>query len=290
MYGADYGKELQILSYRDETMDLPSYSLLDNPLSNAEENCPKTLVDDESTDPEGNQVDTESLMDYSVENPMTSPGDNPRDSSMDNPVGFPIVIAMDNLLNESGKHSIYDLVDNRADNSLDNPMGNHSQSEIALGIPLENPINPSVDSHVESEDVDMLIESKLKRCNLKREYSPGHSVHEPFKCPHCDRCFRTKGYLKLHKEVHSGDRPFKCSKCKKTFRLQSHLLQHIPIQSEILPFECTRCDKIFHLKRHFQEDTLMHSGRKPFHCSECKKTFRLKSHLKQHKMTHSENK
>ena len=302
------GKVLPALSLTDKPMDPPSYTVLNNPLSNTEENCKKTLVDNGIIDQVGNQVDGDSLMDYSLENPMTDPGDNPvdnsgdnpEDSSVYNPVVDPIDIAVDNLVNEALKNPTDNLVDDQADNSVDNSMDNSSQLEISSGIPVDNSVNTSVDNHVESEDVDMLIENKLKRYNLQdmnfnveivnHEYSPGRSLGKPFKCPHCDRCFRTKGYLKLHRETHSGDRPFECFKCERTFRLQSHLVQHIATHSEERPFECTRCDKIFRLKRHLQEHIPTHSRRKPFQCSLCEKSFRLKSHLQQHKMTHSENK
>ena len=139
-------------------------------------------------------------MDYLVENPITHPGDNPMDNLMNNRVGGAIDIAVDNLVTEPVKNSYNNPFDSQADNSLDNP------------------VNKLVHNQVDSEDVKTLIGNKQKRCDLKdlnfnveivnHEYSTRRSVCMPLKCPHYDRCFHTKGYLKLHRATHSGDRPF----------------------------------------------------------------------------------
>ena len=73
-------------------------------------------------------------------------------------------------------------------------------------------------------------------------------------CDVCNKTFKSKSYLKIHKRTHSGKKPYKCEK--------GDLTRHM----------------------------LVHNGKKDFQCFVCLKEFQRKEHLKQRMVSHTKEK
>ena len=52
-----------------------------------------------------------------------------------------------------------------------------------------------------------------------------------FICDVCEKTFKTKSSLTVHKRIHSIERSFKCDTCDKRFTRKDHLLQHMVVHT-----------------------------------------------------------
>lgn len=107
------------------------------------------------------------------------------------------------------------------------------------------------------------------------------AIHdEPtFKCPNCDKSFKTRRYLKDHyNTMHRVERPFACSvgECPKTFNTKRLLLLH-QIRAHTGKLAAER-GKLKLLK--FLADA------RNILCGTCGKAFKLKSDLRTHEKRH----
>ena len=80
--------------------------------------------------------------------------------------------------------------------------------------------------------------SFTKRCNLNRHMQEVHNIESrfdidkltvlsyPFKCDQCDKKYKRKDHLKLHKDPKHGFVMFECGQCKKVFTVKSNLARH----------------------------------------------------------------
>ena len=115
-----------------------------------------------------------------------------------------------------------------------------------------------------------------------------HLNKRQFVCEECNQRFHHNSTLLNHKRcVHSNDRPFVCNEidCNKTFKLKSLLNLHKKRHSSVKSFGCDKCDKRFKLERDLLIHNEVHINNRPFVCprSNCNKTFKRKGDLKQHK-------
>ncbi|XP_059407298.1 transcription factor E4F1 isoform X2 [Carassius carassius] len=111
-----------------------------------------------------------------------------------------------------------------------------------------------------------------------------------YKCPHCERMFKTLTYLRLHVKGHVGYKPFKCLTCQKEFLMGHVLKKHMETHISERRYKCGECGKQFKAIGHVREHMKAHSDERPYQCSFCDKSYKTKNALQVHHRTHGEEK
>ena len=115
--------------------------------------------------------------------------------------------------------------------------------------------------------------------------SNGITEPRPYVCTVCDKWFKKRKYLNIHrKRRHSGvDTKHKCSECGKCFLRSCDLAVHGRTHSGERPFECTVCSRRFATSSNLYVHGRIHSGEKPYTCSVCGSSFSRSWVLQQHR-------
>uniref|UniRef100_A0A8C5WBH8 Uncharacterized protein n=1 Tax=Leptobrachium leishanense TaxID=445787 RepID=A0A8C5WBH8_9ANUR len=108
-----------------------------------------------------------------------------------------------------------------------------------------------------------------------------------FACSECEKCFRSKVDLTVHKRNHTGGKPFACSECRKGFKTKGELTVHKRNHTGEKPFACSECGKCFKTKGELTVHERVHTGERPFACSECGKGCNTKGELTKHEKIHT---
>lgn len=111
-----------------------------------------------------------------------------------------------------------------------------------------------------------------------------------YKCPHCERMFKTLNYLRVHVKGHVGYKPFKCLTCQKEFLTGYVLKKHMETHVSERRYKCGECGKQFKAIGHVREHMRAHSDERPYHCSFCDKSYKTKNALQVHHRTHADDK
>jgi len=111
--------------------------------------------------------------------------------------------------------------------------------------------------------------------------------NKKIKCDGCDKTFRYKSDLKLHRRKHIADRPFACDVCTKTFKSPGDLNVHMRVHSEVKPFQCEVCTNRYKSRGELKVHVRSHTGEKPYSCNQCGKTFSQSTNLRRHEKTHT---
>ncbi|XP_067228593.1 transcription factor E4F1 isoform X1 [Chanodichthys erythropterus] len=111
-----------------------------------------------------------------------------------------------------------------------------------------------------------------------------------YKCPHCERMFKTLAYLRVHVKGHVGYKPFKCLTCQKEFLTGYVLKKHMETHISERRYKCGECGKQFKAIGHVREHMRAHSDERPYHCSFCDKSYKTKNALQVHHRTHADEK
>ncbi len=85
-------------------------------------------------------------------------------------------------------------------------------------------------------------------------------------------------------------RNFKCPQCEKSFKTNRDLKQHSIVHSQTKNFECPKCGKLFKTNRDLQSHLRTHNNKRDFKCEICNKEFKRPDALKKHKRTHPDKK
>eukprot|EP01083_Nonionella_stella_P056091 147887_1 len=102
-------------------------------------------------------------------------------------------------------------------------------------------------------------------------------------CEFCSKKFARKTNLKQHLRVHTNERPFQCKYCIKKFKQHHSLMDHIRTHTGEKPFKCEWCPKKFAAKCNYIVHRRIHTGERPYKCEHCKKEYASKSGYNSHK-------
>lgn len=178
--------------------------------------------------------------------------------------------------------------------------------------------DPTVPDNSSSEfdepgHVEIIFSDPLAPNAIKQEMT-AVTTDETFKCPTCNREFRTarslkihmeihgdkrfqcdkcamkfvrSGQLKSHMKVHTGERPYQCEICSKQFSQTSVLRVHMRVHTGARPYQCKLCDSRFTQSANYHRHMAVHTGEKPFVCVACGRAFARAAALKKHAHVHS---
>ena len=130
-----------------------------------------------------------------------------------------------------------------------------------------------------------LLEEYFSR-NRKGEFNKCcNNCLNRFKCPTCDKRFKTKPHLKRHIDsIHLKLKPHKCDLCNESFSEKENLQRHADgVHLKLKPHKCPECEQSFSLKRTLQRHiNATHLKLKPYKCPECEQSFSQKENLQIH--------
>lgn len=140
------------------------------------------------------------------------------------------------------------------------------------------------------EDDDLFNEdTKSTLGNRDKDMSMSDSDGGILQCDECQKQFKTKTNLKVHKKLHTGDKPFACEYCQKRFATKGVLKQHVYIHTGEKPYQCEHCDRSFTQSKSLVAHKRRHTGEKPYPCPHCELHFRTRDALRAHcAVKHSE--
>lgn len=114
-----------------------------------------------------------------------------------------------------------------------------------------------------------------------------HTMNTLHICETCDKSFRRKCYLNIHRKIHLGFKPFQCTKCEYASVSKRALDIHIRTHDNIRLYACDICEKKFTQSGSLKIHKRIHSKERPYQCSTCEKTFAQKSAYDVHLRVHS---
>ncbi|TRY84706.1 hypothetical protein DNTS_003921 [Danionella cerebrum] len=184
-----------------------------------------------------------------------------------------------------------------------------AEEQAEAGLPKAAPQSPEVEARL--TEIQVTEECVETICEEAPDSSPkdSESVNSKlYKCPHCERRFKTAAYLrshvkghcltchkefltgyvlKKHMTTHVTERRYKCGECGKQFRAIGHVREHMRAHSDVRPYHCNFCEKSYKTKNALQVHHRTHGDEKPYVCSDCSRAFREKSALVRHIRHHT---
>ncbi|CAH1779541.1 unnamed protein product [Owenia fusiformis] len=90
----------------------------------------------------------------------------------------------------------------------------------------------------------------FQKYTVLMEHMNKHIDVRPFKCELCDKCFYSRGALKVHTLIHSG-LDYNCNICEKKFKVKRYLERHLEYHHQMNPpevplFQCNNCGELFY--------------------------------------------
>ena len=146
--------------------------------------------------------------------------------------------------------------------------------------------------HVHIKNRDKFQCSKCAKMYTRKTGLEYHmkAVHESdinvyFSCDICDKSFKQKHNLTLHKHTHKA-KEFKCNRCNASFKQNCHLLVHQRRHEKAYSFFCKICNKGFYDRGKLVDHENIHTGQKPYQCSICDYRCACKPNLCKHMKIH----
>ncbi|XP_037935731.1 zinc finger protein 664-like [Teleopsis dalmanni] len=136
---------------------------------------------------------------------------------------------------------------------------------------------------------------KCSQCNEKFQQERAlnkhlRTKHTGFPCDKCDKVYKSRAGLHVHKYNHSDVRKFACDveNCSKSYFSPKLLQAHKRIVHRAdYYFVCETCGYRTKKKNYLVVHVRSHTGEKPFICTECNKGFASQALLTEHKPIHS---
>ena len=107
-----------------------------------------------------------------------------------------------------------------------------------------------------------------------------------FKCPQCDKEFRSENSFKKHCKAELSGKTHRCSQCGKTFMLETSLQNHVKTHSGI-SYKCevkNDCEfKTISYLRYREHNKYDHRDTKDFPCTVCNTPLQTLSEIRSHR-------
>ena len=111
-----------------------------------------------------------------------------------------------------------------------------------------------------------------------------------YNCDLCEKLFKTKNGLKVHKNEHTGEFKFNCPYCARGNN-KTEFEGHIAAHERVKRHSCEKCGKCFVIKSNQKRHTIACGIiSKEFACNSCGKLFKEKRYLSDHVKKIHENK
>lgn len=128
-----------------------------------------------------------------------------------------------------------------------------------------------------------VLEKHIKRKHGNLDYTELN----PYLCSICGKRSENMANLNRHYLIHSDERTFKCPLCDKLFKTNDLRYSHIKYtHNNERKFRCSHCDKYFQTGSVLKKHIRTHTGERPFECVLCGKAFQQRSTLKTHMHVH----
>ncbi|XP_025160456.1 zinc finger protein 226-like isoform X16 [Harpegnathos saltator] len=124
-------------------------------------------------------------------------------------------------------------------------------------------------------------EEKLQKHMIKV-----HQQERPFQCVLCNKCFKTKEFLKTHLKQHN--KRFTCDICGISKVSGYDLRLHKKKHNQEYVTHCEICGKGFYTNQTLDRHLLTHTGEKPFVCKICNTPYASAAYLNMHMKSHGE--
>ncbi|KAK3928428.1 Zinc finger protein with KRAB and SCAN domains 8 [Frankliniella fusca] len=121
----------------------------------------------------------------------------------------------------------------------------------------------------------------------KEHYIVVHFTRAVYTCDQCEKTYRTKEHLEMHKRSHAGEKPYMCDVCAVRFTGKSSLRSHMKTHAS-RKYECKICQKVYSSYTGlYSHNRATHREIDPFVCHECGKKFKSANGVQFHMRTHT---
>ncbi|GBP30125.1 Zinc finger protein 729 [Eumeta japonica] len=122
-----------------------------------------------------------------------------------------------------------------------------------------------------------------KKTKNMKSHMDTHAEGKFYKCDQCDKRFKFKSGLVIHKSSHNPTPRKTCEVCGKAFHILSSYRKHFVYHANERKYSCETCGKCFNTKDILTVHMRMHTDERPFSCPECGKNFRTAGCVSRHK-------